>query len=194
MTTLQEIVEEGMVLKKIDCPESLIHYIKTLSPEKEFDNWSIMDGADFPEEIKNMVIAQLGEGLEEYKENLKVKIDEWRKGHSLVPHSDMTLYSPFVAQLFVILPETEGETLIGCDVIFGKEKEHEYVRRQIETGTLAFFYTHPNSFVTAFTKINSNHKVYVINFVTSFDESSCGITSWIPKDVQMPEWGPDILD
>ena len=182
--TLDNLKECGIVLTTISTPDTLGSYLMSAKRKETYDDWSIVDSSDFPPEILDSVRGLLGDGLSEFGFDLKVKIDEWRQGHSLCPHGDMSVYSPFVAQLFYILPEATHE---GSDILFGREDSSEIFRARITSGDVALFYTHPNNFVTAFTELKSNHRIYVINFFASLTEDigKC----WIFRDVEMPQWG-----
>jgi len=99
----------------------------------------------------------------------------FKKGHRLIPHSDMSPFSPWMAQLFYIPSKTSFKLFIGTNDIV---KSHTVLSEDIY-----IFHTFPSDIVCATSVVEDD--VYVINFLPSF--SSELNDNWIFKDAH-PIW------
>jgi len=97
----------------------------------------------------------------------------FKDGHQLIPHSDMSPFSPWLAQLFYVPPGSSLDLLIG--------NKDTYKSYKVSSGDLFFFDTYPSDLVCATSITKGN--VYIINFLLFFGDSLDD--NWVFRDAEV---------
>ncbi len=176
-----ELQTKGLVTIPMGCPD-IKAYLDSLPVCTTHESWDTLGRENFPPEVIEKVASYLKDdpALSPFTPHIRVQIDRCREGHYQPPHNDLSLFSPFIAQLFIL-----GNAKLS--LLSGNTETNDYTMQKVNDGDLLVFYTYPNNFVYSFTEVTGGD-IYVIGFLAC--ASVDPYADWIFKDVQKdwPKW------
>lgn len=170
---LSELKELGFIKNKVEIPEAFqqqllasqsvdfLHKINITVP------YSLISNCISP--IKKVPF------FSSFFKYIKTSIHKFDRGHSILPHSDVSPFSPWMIQLFYKPTECK------VDMLFGDEDSYE--THNINSGDCFIFYTFPSKFICSMPVIEG--PLYSINILPCFSDNYSD--NWIFKDAN-PKW------
>ena len=179
--TFNELKTKGLITIPMGCPD-IKSYLESLPVIENHGSWDTLGRANFPKEVLDKVGSYLAmdPAVAPFTKYINVQIDKCKEGHYQPPHNDTSLFSPFIAQLFIL----NGAKV---SLLSGNTESDSYIVQSINDGDLLFFYTYPNKFVYSFTEVTGGN-IYVLGFLAC--ASADPYADWVFKDVQKdwPRW------